>query len=325
MRADKHSLRLAKEYILKNEVVAFHTETVYGLGANAFSDEAVRKIFDVKGRPADNPLIAHVHKNYDISKLVEYIPPYAERLRKAYLPGPLTMVFPSVSKVSRFVSCGLDTLAVRIPSSATAQAFLEAVDLPIAAPSANISKHVSPVTARHVYDDFSGKIPLILDGGACEGGIESTVLDCTGEIPQILRAGIVTREMIVSVAGACGVYHPKEGEKPKSPGMAYRHYAPRCKTKLVLTAEEAVSLYRAEEAVGGKPVLLCESALGNGLSGFSLLDLGGTGEEMARNLYALLRRAEESATLLIAVKPTVRDGVMDGVLNRLVRACGGIE
>ncbi|MDE6676338.1 MAG: threonylcarbamoyl-AMP synthase, partial [Clostridia bacterium] len=198
-------LERAKEYILSGEVVAFHTETVYGLGANALSDEAVQKIFALKGRPADNPLIAHVHQDFDISTLVDEVPPYAEKLREAFLPGPLTMVFPSKGKVSRFVSCGLDTLAIRVPSSPTAQAFLKEVNLPIAAPSANRSKHVSPVTARHVYEEFAGDIPLIIDGGACSGGIESTVLDCTGEMPLILRAGLVTQEMIAKVVGACGV------------------------------------------------------------------------------------------------------------------------
>ena len=182
-------------------VVAFHTETVYGLGANAFNDEAVQKIFSLKGRPADNPLIVHVHTGFDISPLVDCIPDYTRKLSKAFLPGPLTMVYPSTGKVSKFVSCGLNTLAIRVPSSPVAQTFLRAVDLPIAAPSANRSKHVSPVTAQHVYDDFNGKIPFILDGGASEGGIESTVLDCTGEYPVILREGLVTREMIISVVG----------------------------------------------------------------------------------------------------------------------------
>ncbi len=241
-------LRAAKKYIESGEVVAFHTETVYGLGANAFDDGAVLKIFALKGRPADNPLIVHVHREYDISRLIDREPPYAAALRSAFLPGPLTMVYPSAGRVSKHVSCGLDTLAIRVPSSPTAQAFLREVDLPVAAPSANVSKHVSPVTARHVYDDFNGKIPLILDGGACDGGIESTVLDCTGEVPQILREGLVTREMIASVAGDCRLYHAAKGERPKSPGMAYKHYSPRCRTAYCVSAEEARKLYEQERA-----------------------------------------------------------------------------
>ena len=148
------SLRLAKQLISEGEVVAFHTETVYGLGADARSDEAVRHIFELKGRPQNNPLIAHVHRDFDISSLVDDIPAYAKKLAKAFLPGPLTMVYPSTDKVSPLVSCGLRTLAVRVPSSPTAQAFLRAVDVPVAAPSANVSKHISPVTARHVFEDF---------------------------------------------------------------------------------------------------------------------------------------------------------------------------
>ena len=209
LTASCEALKKAKAYISNGGVVAFHTETVYGLGANAFDDDAVPKIFALKGRPADNPLIAHVHRDYDISPLVDFVPDYAVALQKSFLPGPLTMVYPSTGKVSKFVSCGLNTLAIRVPSSNTAQAFLKEVNLPIAAPSANRSKHVSPVTAKHVYDDFEGEIPLILDGGACEGGIESTVLDCTGKDPVILREGLVTQEMIASVAGRCFLYVKK--------------------------------------------------------------------------------------------------------------------
>ncbi len=315
-------LEKAAAYIRAGEAVAFHTETVYGLGANAFDDAAVRKIFSLKGRPADNPLIAHVHPGYDISRLIDADPPYARALREAFLPGPLTMVYPSSGKVSAYVSGGLLTLAVRVPSSPAAQAFLRAADLPVAAPSANLSKHVSPVTARHVYDDFAGKIPLILDGGACSGGIESTVLDCTGPVPQILRAGLVTREMIAEVAGACGVYRMREGEKPKSPGMAYKHYSPRCATQFFAACGEAKRAYDAEKARGGSPCILCEHAAAETLAGYDLLDLGGTPAEMAQRLYVLLREGEKRATLLIGIEPKERGGVMDGVLNRLHRAFG---
>lgn len=316
-------LRLAKDIIEQGGVVAFHTETVYGLGANAFSDEAVLKIFALKGRPADNPLIVHVHKDYDFSALIDSEPPYAAKLRKAFLPGPLTMVYPSTGKVSKYVSCGLNTLAIRVPSSPTAQEFLRQVNLPIAAPSANVSKHVSPVTARHVFEDFNGNIPLILDGGACEGGIESTVLDCTGEIPVILRAGLVTREMIAEVSGDCGVYTMQAGEKPKSPGMAYKHYSPKCETIYCHSIEEAIGHYQKEQKSGGTPCILCESAAAQKLNGYNVLDLGGTGENMAQRLYALLRKGEKTATLLIGIEPSVEDGVMAGVMNRLTRAFGG--
>lgn len=320
------TLEYAKELIKAGEVVAFHTETVYGLGADARNDTAVRKIFALKGRPADNPLISHVHSGYDISVLVE-TPPYTEALRRTFLPGPLTMVYPSKGKVSPAVSCGLPTLSVRVPSSPTAQAFLRAVDVPIAAPSANRSKHVSPVTAQHVLDDFEGDIPLIIDGGASQGGIESTVLDCTGEVPQILRAGLVTREMIASVVGACGIYHMRAGEKPKSPGMAYKHYAPGCRTAFFSAdnTEEAVRCYGREKGANGRPYFLAEHAVCERLSGYDCFDLGASPEEMAANLYALLREGERKATLLIGIEPRCRGGVMDGVRNRLLRAFGQSE
>ncbi len=323
--ADEHSLALAKQLIFSGEVVAFHTETVYGLGADARNDDAVKKVFAVKGRPSDNPLIAHVHRDYDISSLIDGEPPYAEKLRKAFLPGPLTMVYPSTGKVSRFVSCGLNTLSIRVPSSPTAQAFLRAVNIPIVAPSANLSKHVSPVSAQHVYDDFAGKIPLILDGGVCTGGIESTVLDCTGDVPQILRAGLVTREMIAEVAGDCGVYVMHEGERPKSPGMMYKHYSPRCRTAYFErdAVLGAVQKYREEESAGGVPYFLCSDADAERLPDFRVLNLGAMPEQMAARLYAALREGEKKATLIVAIRPEGEGGVMDGVLNRLTRACRG--
>ena len=322
--ANEQSLAQAEQLILSGEPVAFHTETVYGLGADARRDDAVRKIFELKGRPADNPLIAHVHADYDISLLVDEIPDYAVKLRAAYLPGPLTMVYPSMGKVSSLVSCGLNTLAIRVPSSETAQKFLRKVNIPIAAPSANLSKHVSPVTAQHVYDDFKGRIPLILDGGPCSGGIESTVLDCTGEIPVILRAGLISREMIEQVAGSCGVYLPREGEKPKSPGMAYKHYAPRCKTVLCRNADEAQKIFRKEKKRGGKPYILCESGRIPELQvkGNRILDMGSTQAQMASRLYDLLRKKEGEATLIVAILPKEKGGGKAGVLNRLTRACG---
>ncbi len=317
------TLSEAKNIIFGGGVVAIPTETVYGLGGNAFDDSAVEKIFAVKGRPADNPLIAHVHKDYDLSKIIDYDPPYAKALREAFLPGPLTLVYPSTGKVSPRVSCGLSTLAVRIPAHEGAQAFLRAVDIPIVAPSANLSKHVSPTSAQHVFEDFNGKIPLILDGGACEGGIESTVCDVTGEIPVILRPGLVTKEMIASVVGACEEYTPAKGEKIKSPGVLYKHYAPCCKTALYTDTHEALRRCQAEKRANARVAVLCEEGA---LSCFEkeevvLFNLGKTEEEMANRLYGLLREAEKACDTLIAVAPKKTDGKMTGVLNRLIKAC----
>lgn len=320
---DKKSLKLAKEFIFSGGVVAFPTETVYGLGANAFDNEAVKSIFSIKGRPADNPLIAHVHKNYDINKLAAFVPEYAVKLAKAYLPGPLTMVYKSLGKVSQAAACGLDTIAIRVPSHEGAQRFLEYLDLPIVAPSANISKHVSPVTAEHVYDDLKGKIPLILDGGKCSGGIESTVVDCTGDFPVILRSGLITQNMIENIVGRCGHYELKSGEKARSPGMKYKHYSPNCKTAMFAynAVDAALAEYKKSTENGLKVYILCDGFVAENIGVDNLLVLGKTAEEIAANLYLKLREAEEIADLLIAIAPKEADGVMVGVLNRLTKAC----
>ena len=321
------SLSEAKEIILSGGVVGIPTETVYGLGGNAFDDGAVKKIFEVKGRPNDNPLIAHVHVDYDLSKIISYDPPYAKKLREAFCPGPLTLVYPSKGKVSPYVSCGLDTLAVRIPSHAGAQQFLKEVDLPIVAPSANLSRHVSPTSAQHVLDDFDGKIPLILDGGQCVGGIESTVCDVTGDVPVILRPGLVTREMIAKVVGDCRQYDPtlKKGEKVKSPGVLYKHYSPRCETAFfeAKNVNLAKSRYMAETLLNKEVAVLCEEKWICEFKkmGAKVLNLGKTEGEMASRLYGLLREAEGLCQLLIVVEPTKKDGAMVGVLNRLHKAC----
>ena len=323
------SLAEAKKIIFDGGVVGMPTETVYGLGGNAFDDGAVKRIFEVKGRPNDNPLIAHVHTDYDLSKIIDYDPPYAQKLREAFLPGPLTLVYPSTGKVSPYVSCGLDTLAVRVPSHAGAQAFLKEVDIPIVAPSANLSKHVSPTSAMHVYEDFEGKVPLILDGGECEGGIESTVCDVTGDIPVVLRPGLITREMIAEVVGDCAQYEPDLhiGEKVKSPGLLYKHYSPRCQTALFTATEtNKAQAYCAEQAALGKKVaILCEDGVKAAFAGYEIFNLGSTENEMAARLYSLLREAEKRCDVLVAIEPNKTDGVMLGVLNRLRKACVSVD
>ncbi len=317
------SLKRAKEIILNGGTVAFPTETVYGLGANAFDGEAVEKIYKIKGRPQDNPLIVHVHSGYNISALVDEIPDYAKTLSKKFLPGPLTMIYKSKGKISKAVSCGLDTLAIRIPSHKGAQKFLKFVNLPVCAPSANVSKHVSPVSAEHVYADLNGRIELILDGGKSEGGIESTVLDCTGEIPVILRSGLITREQIESTVGKCGVYDMKDGAPARSPGMKYKHYSPNCSTQLFSYGEmeKAVEEYAAQSAKGVRVYIMCDSETAEKTGVENILDLGSGESEIASNLYSKLREGEDVAQLIIAIAPEKQDGVMVGVMNRLTKAC----
>ena len=319
---NKSSLNCAKNLIESEELVAFPTETVYGLGGLATSDLAVAKIFKAKGRPSDNPLIVHVHKDYDLTKLVEISNDYVYTLIKAFMPGPLTLVLRSKGVVSSLVSCGLDTLAVRIPSHEGCQRFLKEVDLPIAAPSANISKHTSPVTASHVFNDLNGKISLILDGGKCSGGIESTVLDVTGDTPLILRSGLITREMIISAVGKCEYRDKPEGDKVRSPGMKYTHYKPKCET--VLFSENQLDLaqkYYNERLNEGKvPYFLCDDLTAKNLDGNKLL-LGETSEIIASNLYYKLLEGETVADVIVAVKINTGNEIDVGIMNRLEKAC----
>ncbi len=321
-KIDDESLKLSKNLIENQELVAFPTETVYGLGGLATSDIAVKKIFEAKGRPQDNPLIVHVHKDYDLSKLVYTDFDYIKKLKEAFLPGPLTMVYRSKGKVSSLVSCGLDTLAVRIPSDEGAQKFLKCVNLPIAAPSANVSKHTSPVTANHVYDDLNGKIELVLDGGKCKGGIESTVLDVTSETPRILRSGLVTYSMIKSVVGKCEYADNKETDKVRSPGVKYTHYTPKCDTILFDRADykKAQEFYDSLVKQGKNPYFLCDDIIYKELSG-NHLSLGVTGEEIASNLYYRLLEGEKVSDYIVALSVDSGSDIDNGIMNRLSKAC----
>ena len=324
VKSVEEGLEDAKQIILSGGIVGMPTETVYGLAADGTNPDAVKKIFEVKGRPTDNPLIAHVHKDYDITKLVNVPFGYVYDLIKEYTPGPLTLVMESKGVVCKEAVCGGSTLALRIPSHKGCQQFLRAVNLPIVAPSANISKHTSPVTAEHVYSDMNGKIPLILDGGRCSGGIESTVLDVTERIPRILRAGLITKEMIEKVAGGCEIALHKEGDKVKSPGVKYRHYRPKCDTALfsVEETDKAAELYKKELASGRTPYIMCSDNVAKLFSGYNLLNLGKNGEEIAFNLYDKLLEGEKKADIIIAVSFGKEDGVYLGIMNRLRKSCG---
>ena len=304
-------------------MVGFPTETVYGLGAIAYSDEAVKKIFEAKGRPSDNPLIVHVHKDYDVDKLVSVEYDYVYKLREAFLPGPLTMVYKSKGMISPVATCGLDTVGIRIPSHEGAQEFLRAVNVPVAAPSANVSKHTSPVTAMHVYEDLKGKIPLVLDGGKCSGGIESTVLDVTTDTPIILRSGLVTSEMIKSVVGKCEYSNNTSADKVRAPGMKYRHYRPNCETYLFKRDRVAEAQKLAEELTlqNKRVYFMADGKIAGKLNG-NILPLGDTAEEIASNLYYALHKAEEVADVLIAFEVDTGSDVDVGIMNRLSKACG---
>ena len=218
----------AARMIREGRLIAFPTETVYGLGANALDPEAAKKIYAAKGRPSDNPLIAHIAGPEDLPPLVAKIPDTAKRLMDAFWPGPLTIIFPKSNNVPYETTGGLDTVAVRSPKDCIAQRLIQLAGVPIAAPSANTSGRPSPTLAEHVYQDMNGKIDMILDGGAVGIGVESTIIDVSGSVPILLRPGAVTLEMLEETIGDVeldqAVLGPvSQGQKPKAPGMKYRH------------------------------------------------------------------------------------------------------
>ena len=238
IEADYKAIEEGASLIRNGELVAFPTETVYGLGANALDARAVDKIYEAKGRPGDNPLIVHIADFDDVKLLVKELAGTAEKLMEAFWPGPLTLILKKSSIVPDRTTGGLNTVAVRMPDNPIALALIRESKLPIAAPSANRSGRPSPTEARHVAEDLMGRIPMILDGGPCSVGVESTVLDITGEIPNILRPGGITPKMLERVLGRvnidAAVLKPIEkGSRIKSPGMKYTHYAPKASVVIV--------------------------------------------------------------------------------------------
>ena len=235
---DEKDIQIAGKILADGGLVAFPTETVYGLGADALNDEAVKNIYAAKGRPSDNPLIVHIAEKGDIKPLVREVTPKAKALMDAFFPGPLTIILPKSDKVGKTVSGGLDTVAVRMPINETAHALIKASGCPIAAPSANTSGLPSPTRAKYVIDDMMGKIDAIIDGGDCEYGVESTVITLATEVPTLLRPGAITKEMLESVIGEVYVAPAvlegmKDNEVAASPGMKYKHYAPKAKVVIV--------------------------------------------------------------------------------------------
>ncbi|MFN7252082.1 MAG: L-threonylcarbamoyladenylate synthase [Anaerobacillus sp.] len=318
----------AAMWIRKNEVIAFPTETVYGLGANAFSTEAVAKIFQAKGRPSDNPLIVHIAKLEQLQELVNEIPAHANTLIKAFWPGPLTLVLKKGEGIADNVTAGLSTVGVRMPNHPVALALISEANVPIAAPSANVSGKPSPTTAEHVYDDLAGKIVGIVDGGATGVGVESTVLDCTAEIPMILRPGGVSREQLEKVIGLVAVDPALEedGQAPKSPGLKYKHYAPKAKLYLV---DGSVSFLQKQvisaKEKGKKVGILTTVENDKTYQADVILSCGSTIDlsSVALNLYQVLRKFDEYDLDVIFSETFSEQGVGKAVMNRLTKAAGG--
>lgn len=312
------AVREAGEIIKSGGIVAFPTETVYGLGADAFNENAVKGIFAAKGRPQDNPLIVHIH-DVSLADEVAEVTAEAKKLFERFSPGPLTLVLKKKEAVPDSVTAGLSTVGVRIPSHPLALAFLKAVGRPVAAPSANISSRISPTSAKHVFEDMNGKIPLILDGGSCEVGIESTVLDLTKDIPVILRPGSVTAEMLLQVLSDVAM---KTGEVAvaESPGMKYKHYAPAVPCVGAVTMEGACSKYDEEVKNGRKPVIICLDMWDTG--GRKTVYLGKNSSDYARNIYGAMRDAEKVFDLII-VQILSGGGLDFSVMNRINKSTQG--
>lgn len=324
--ATEENIRLGGRLLSEGQLVGFPTETVYGLGANALDEAAVRSIFAAKGRPQDNPLIVHVAGKEDAFPLC-HVTPLAEKLMDAFWPGPLTLVMPKKDIVPHATCAGLDSVGVRCPDHPVALALIRAAKVPVAAPSANTSGKPSPTRAKHVFEDMQGKIPLILDGGDCTVGVESTVLSVTGDIPVILRPGKVTQQDIAAVAGDCkvadSVMRPlRENESAPSPGMKHRHYAPEGKMTIVQGRDEAqvVSLLKAMYDENENACILCRENLMTAFDERRVFSLGNTPEDTARILFAALRDMDDMKVSRILCQGWDTGGVGLAVMNRMARA-----
>lgn len=322
--------------VSRGRIVAFPTETVYGLGADCFNPRAVERIFRAKGRPADNPLIVHIASREELARLSSDIPRAAEALADAFWPGPLTLVVPRAGRVPDIVTAGLDTVAVRMPDHKVALALIRAAGRPLAAPSANTSGRPSPTTAAHVMADLAGKIDAVLDGGPAGIGVESTVLDLTGPVPVILRPGGITREHLEAVIGRVEIapaqFLPGESGVPRSPGLKYRHYAPRGELWLV-AGEPPDAARKIREQVkewkerGLKVGVLASREVASycrdaGADFFRVLGSRACLEEVAKNLYSSLRECDARGVEFILCETFPSHGLGLAVMNRLSRACG---
>lgn len=327
-------LKEAAQILRAGGTVAFPTETVYGLGANALDPVAVSKIFQAKGRPSDNPLIVHIADARDLSALASSVSLTAEKLMEAFWPGPLTLIFQKKPEVPESVTAGLDTVAVRMPSHEVARALIREAGVPVAAPSANLSGKPSPTDSEHVILDLNGRVDAIVCGRASDVGLESTVLDVTGEIPVILRPGGVTREDIIKVVGACELDPALEKSMdksltPKSPGMKYTHYAPAADLYIYDGKAEAVTkaMKKQMEAYVSQGlkvgILTCDEHFDLFAAGWvkSLGSLEAPGV-MASRLFSVLREFDSDEVDVILSEGFPKEGIGHALMNRLMKAAG---
>jgi len=330
---DKELLKKAGCVIRKGGLVAFPTETVYGLGGDALNPNSSRKIYEAKGRPSDNPLIVHICKLSDLPVLADEIPPVANLLAEKYWPGPLTMIFKKTGVVPDETTGGLDTVAVRYPDNAIALGFIEAAGGFVAAPSANISGKPSPTLSKYVEEDMDGRIEMILDGGQVGIGLESTIIDLTSEIPTILRPGFITKEMFEEIleqvdvdktilSGDCD-------QAPKAPGMKYRHYAPNADLTIIEGSQDAVVSYINEaakdaEEKGKKVCVICTDESSKLYKSGIRKSAGLRDDEVSigRELYRILRECDDEEIDVIFSESFDRTGFGQAIMNRLLKAAG---
>lgn len=324
----------AGEIIKAGGLVAFPTETVYGLGGDALNADASKKIYAAKGRPSDNPLIVHIADIEDLDGIVSYIPDAARILAEKFWPGPLTMVFKKSETVPESTTGGLDTVAVRMPDHPIALRFIKASGGYIAAPSANISGRPSPTTGKHVLDDMDGRIEMILDGGPCGIGLESTIVDVTEEIPMILRPGYISIQMVRDVLGRAE-YDPaitqgvKSDVRPKAPGMKYRHYAPQGDLVIVSGERVKVANYIKNALIEAKNKgkvtgVIASTETAGAYKADVLIEAGSLTDEdeIARRLYSALREFDEKGAEVIFSEEFNVGQVGSAIMNRLMKAAG---
>lgn len=330
---DEAKIKEAAAIIREGGLVAFPTETVYGLGADAMQPEASMKIYTAKGRPSDNPLIVHISNIRDLERIAKDVPQEAIQLAEAFWPGPLTMVVNKNETVPYETTGGLDTVAVRMPSHPVALALIENSGCLIAAPSANTSGRPSPTLASHVEEDMSGKIPMILDGGEVGIGIESTIIDLTEEVPMILRPGYITKEMLEKIVGPVqidpGIIDADSKQKPKAPGMKYRHYAPKAALTLVDGEQNAVmekiqALTEQMHANGKRVGIIGTDETIGAYHGELVLSMGKREDEdgIARHLYRILREFDEADVDVIYSESFATPRIGQAIMNRLLKAAG---
>lgn len=332
-KIDRQIMEQAGAILRRGGLVAFPTETVYGLGANALDEKAAAKTYAAKGRPSDNPLIVHIARMEDLPAIAEEVPEGVTELAENFWPGPLTLIFRKSDLVPSGTTGGHDTVAVRMPDDEIARELILAGGGYISAPSANTSGRPSPTTAQHVAEDLSGKIEMILDGGSVEIGVESTILDMTVVPPMILRPGAITKQMLESVIGEVEVdvtlISADSKEAPKAPGMKYRHYAPKAEMIIVEgEPEEAVEAIRqiaCEQVRLGRKVGII--ATGESMEAYTSgivksIGLRENEKTVARNLYRILREFDDEEVDYIYSEAFPKEGIGTAIMNRLGKAAG---